>query len=426
MSARRLIETLVSASAPCVEVYTKNGRSRAARLELGVASSQVRQEQGWAVRVGGETASFFAAGSGPLAGSRTTRWPALLGGSLQLPRVGSSPARTIPGIEAPLLGEGEAVSILDTARQELATECSAAQLLSAQLDDGFAEASIESSHDLAVEQRTRVATIRLRARLGDDEAEVVGADRHARRLAVKPLARRLADRLTIAANGEVVAAGKAEMLLAPEVGSALLEGLDRLWIGAQAWPRMQRLLDSRGQLGSRALTVIDDGGLEGGLFESSEDGEGVPTRRITLVERGAAKQPLLAWFESESGVPSGCSLRPSWRQPPQPGATHLFIAPDPKQPVSDLLSGVRRGYYFIDALGPATIDVERNRLSLAVCGFAVERGVPRRPIKRAWLTGSVSSFLGGIDAVGRDLRFRASNGCHGSPSLLVTGLGVEG
>jgi PmbA protein len=182
--------------------------------------------------------------------------------------------------------------------------------------------------------------------------------------------------------------------------------------------------DRRGRFGSELLTLIDNGRLYGGAFESPVDGEGVPTREVVLVEQGTFRQPLLAWWQEGAapGTPSGCSRRAGWRDAPRPGPTHLYVKPDPRVPVAALLGAMSGGYYLIDVTGGGRFDLATDRFALPVCGFAVQGGRANAPVAQAWLCGTLSNFLQGIIGVGRDLAFHPLDGMIGAPTLLVSGL----
>ena len=435
---------------PLVELFAKRGRSRTARWELGLTSGQLREERGWAVRAGDDVGSFFACGTGVV--SEGGPWPPVSDRALRLPGRQGEPNLPSAEAEAPVLGESEAVAVLQAVAGELVRELEGAELVQGVLDDGFAETDLVNSRGLSARHRARVASIRLWARLGAHQTRIETADRHARNLSAPALARRLADRLSIASSGVVADRDRADAVLAPEVAALVLRSLGFLWVQAAAGRftaaargqatsgpaepassesprrelerRAERWIGSDGLLASEALTVIDDGRLAGGLHEAPFDGEGAPTARIVLVDGGRFVQPLVPWWESGDGIASGCNLRSSWRDLPRPGATHLFIDPDPKCSVVTLLQQMPRGYYFIDALSPVRLDFEADLLTMVVCGFAVRSGRPSQPLARAVVTSSIGGFLRSVGAVGRDLRFATRSGHWGAPSLLVRGLSI--
>lgn len=422
-----LAETLAvleAAAWPEAEVYAKTGRSRTFVVEGPRMTSTVRREEGWAVRAGDARRSFFYAATG------TPRpdapWPEADGEGLRLPSPRPVARWTAPAdLDAPLVGENDALALLRGIGRALDTELPGARLIRAVLDDGSSEAQLLSSRSMAARTRQRVAILRLEAgkRKLATRVHVEALAREARQLNPVALARRLADRLLVAERGETPVRDRGEILLAPPAAARLLAGLMPLWIGPSAVG--QALGDLRGRLGGPPLTLIDNGRLPGGLVEAPVDGEGVTARGVRLVAEGVAQQPLLAWWQTprQPGLASGCSNRPSWRDLPRPGPTHFFLTPSPETSVADLVADLSRGYYLLDAEGEPRIDSERDRFALPVCGFSIERGHASGAVTGTELVGSIRALLRGILATARDLTFLpAGGGMVGAPTVLVRGL----
>lgn len=437
-AVEEVLRKLVRRGLPEAEVLTKRGRSRRLAFELGNETSVFSQERAWAVRASSRRGSFFTAGAGELPAGET--WPELSGRAFRLPEPEVAAPWSQPSdFEAPLIGESEGLQLLAGVGRELAAELPGARLLHAALEDGSSEGELASSRGLRVPFRRRLATLRLEAagpgRPGAAAALYLVA-REARGFHPKALARRLADRLSVEATGAPprsaaggpggVGASRGEMLLSPPVAAALLAHLLPLLVGPEAAARMSSLRDRQGKIGSERLTIVDNGRLPGGALECPVDGEGMPCREAMLVEEGVFRQPLLAWWQVNGAAPgaaTGCSRRPSWRDLPVPGPTHLYLRPDPRLSVASLLEDIVAGHYLIDATGPARL--AGDRFALPVCGFAVEAGRATAPIARAWLCGTAAALFKGIAAAARDLSFLPLDGMIGSPTLLVTGLDLR-
>jgi PmbA protein len=428
-SAAQLQEVLVALVRrgwPDAEILAKRGRSRRLELTPVTETSTFTQEQAWAVRAGHHRGSFWVAGTGEA--SPAGPWPEPAGRALRLPEPVPLPAWNDPSdFDAPLIGEREGLKLLESLGRELASELPDARLLHAALEDGSSESELANSRGLRARSRSRIATLHLEAAGPGRRAPTASlylAAREARKFHPPALARRLADRLAVTAQGGPPERDSGDMLLAPPVASRLLCGLLPLLVGPKATAHMTGLRDHRGRIGSPLLTLIDNGRLAGGAFEAPVDGEGMPTREVLLVDQGFFRQPLLAWWQAETtpGLPSGCSRRAGWRDLPAPGPTHLYLKPDPKIPVVALLGAVEQGYYLIDATGGPRFDWPENRFALPVCGFAVQSGRASAPVAGAWLCGKISALLQNIQGVARDLAFQPLNGMIGAPTLLVSGL----
>lgn len=435
------------------EIYTKSGRSRRIEIRQDGEDVSFHEEVGWAVRAGGERSSLFATASGKPRLDFPFPEPDGLGLRLADPVVDTGRWKEPSDFDAPLLGEREGLELLRSIHRDLEEELRGARLTHARLEDGASESHLASSRGVRAAWRSRVAALRLEAtwreppgrgaNQGIARATFFAVEREARALNPRALARRLAARLTVAATGTAPQQEEGQMLLAPEVATQIVAALRPLFCGPGATQRAALLTDQQGQLASSALSVIDDGRLAGGTFESPVDGEGMATRRVVLVEDGRFRQALLSHGdlaneglrgeehshdERGTGLPIavGCARRASWRDLPRSGPTHLYVKPRSDVTVATMVGGIEHGYYLIELGDPGHFDIANDRFTLPVRGFRVEVGRATAPIARAWLGGSISGLLHGIQAVGRDLTFMPLDGMIGSPTLLIEGLTLRG
>lgn len=446
-----VLDALASHGFPSAEVFAKRGRSRVIEATPSGTLVSYHREEGWAARAGDDRRSLLAAGTGaPDPGGPGGRWPEADGEALDLPSAAHAvrpegaddpPWREPADLDAPLMGEREALGLLSTLREELAAELPGARCVGIRLADGASEWEVASrlaeAQGVAAAARGRVAFLRVEAVLAGERTVVTAlevAARAARAFDTRAIARRLADRLAVAAAGTSPERDRAVLLLAPPVGARLLAALLPLLVGAKGADLASRLVDRAGRLGSPALHVVDDARFPGGVLAAPWDGEGVATSAVRLVEGGLFRQPLLSWREASGprsgrsgghpqGRGTGCMRRPGWRDLPRSGPSHLFVVPDPEVAVGPLLAEVARGYYLIDVDGPPVVDWTEGRFSVPVVGFAVERGRPASPLAGAKVEGGVGTLLRGIDAAARDLAFfPLAGGMIGAPTLRVTGL----
>ncbi len=195
------------------------------------------------MRAGDPRRSFFAAGTGePVTGGP---WPEPSGRPLKLPEpeTNQAPWNEPSDFDAPLIGEREGLKLLESLGRELAAELPGARLLRAALEDGSSEAEIVNSRGLRARTRHRLATLYLEA-VGPGRpaptASVYLAAREARQFHPPALARRLADRLAVTAQGAPPERDEGEFLLAPPIVARLLCGAPAAasWVRAApaCWP----------------------------------------------------------------------------------------------------------------------------------------------------------------------------------------------
>ena len=407
------------------EVFHKRGRSRTLRLEGSVPITSLRQEEGWAVRAGNHDGSFFYTASG--SPRPDAPWPEPTGRALRLPSARPIPTWAPPmDLDAPLLGENEAVHLLNGVSRALTDELPGARLVRAYLEDGAGDQELASSREIEARSRLRAASLFLEARgpnRDDPSISVLLAEREARRFLPKTVARHLADRLLLSTRGAPRNRDRGDLLLSHGVVAPLLAALSPLWIGPRA-PSVVRDLCDQGRLAARGFTLVDDGRHPRGILQAPVDGEGLPTRRVVLVEEGMYRQPLVSWRQATPRMQaSGCSRRFGWRDLPDPGPTHLYLESASTTGVGELLSSLSRGYYLLSTHGSVKVEAGFSRFAVPVSGFAIEGGRPTGSISGTWLVGTVSAFLKGLVAAARDLTFTPlGGGMIGAPTLLVKGL----
>ena len=419
------------------------GRARPAAPEDWRFHACRIEEKGWALRVGGTGGALFTAESGPL--PAPGRWRQLSrhllrAGSLRLPTPGErkapldGPAKaSVPNDDSEALGRDLVRDLIERTRAELPDS----RLIRARIDDGASASVLANS--AGVTGRTAIRLARVEVEFVAERNGAHGscnlhrAANDLTALDAAAIAGEAADRLTLATSAPTRSLPSGEIAVAPALATSLLALLSPLFKGRKGWEMLQEL--SSGQsLGPSELRILDDGALDNGWMRSPVDDEGVPTRAVTLVRDGEPGEPLLSWEDDGwSGFSAaGCKRRSGWRSPPEISHSHLYIDRGPES-AQAIRHGIRHGSYLLDrAPGGrrvATFGVadDRTRASfeIDVTGFAVERNRILGAIPRARLKGSIRQLLGGIRAIGDDLRFLPSPGALGAPTLLLTGLQLE-
>jgi PmbA protein len=172
------------------------------------------------------------------------------------------------------------------------------------------------------------------------------------------------------------------------------------------------------------FSLTDHPGLEGGLYRSVFDDEGVPRERYQIIDRGK----LMGFLHNSmtarrmGAEPTGNATRGSFKETPVPGGTNLHVNAK-GIPVSEMISSIGQGIYVQDVMGMHTADSVSGDFSVGVSGQYIRNGGFEHPVCEVTVSGNILDVLEGIRGVGDDLIFVGSTG---SPSILVEGLSLSG
>lgn len=171
------------------------------------------------------------------------------------------------------------------------------------------------------------------------------------------------------------------------------------------------------KVGSDLVTILDDGTLPGLLGTSPFDGEGVPTQRTVVFERGVFRTFLYDTYYARklgahsTGNGSGGGVSPN----------NFFLEPGTRS-LEDIIAGTKRGVLVMDTIGFAT-EHASGTYSRGARGFYIENGEIAYPIEEFTIAGAFGEMLAGMDAIANDLRFDAA---VVSPSFRVAEMTVSG
>lgn len=221
-----------------------------------------------------------------------------------------------------------------------------------------------------------------------------------------------------------------QVLLAPRAAAEIVAALSA-WLG-RASSAATGPGPARGErIASSAITLTDDGRLPGGVASAPFDGEGTPTHRTVLVQRGVVRDGIRDLEEavraraeagrsagSEETSSTGNGVRASFREAPSLRFTNLFVNPGTDAPDA-LLASMKQGIR-ISTLGPITPLPGLDAPFVApFTGRWVHNGAPGAALAGGYLAGNLREILGEVEAAGSDLAFTPRRGSFGSPSLLL-------
>jgi PmbA protein len=170
------------------------------------------------------------------------------------------------------------------------------------------------------------------------------------------------------------------------------------------------------------VTVYDDGRVVGGLGSRPFDGEGLQTRKTTVVERGVLKSYLLDTYSGRKlGLASTGNASRSVGENPSVGPTNFYLAPGTKT-AQDIIKTVKQGLYVTDLIGFG-INMVTGDYSRGASGFWIEGGELAYPVEEITIAGNLKDMFAGIEMIGNDLMLR---GRIASPTVKITEMMVAG
>lgn len=177
------------------------------------------------------------------------------------------------------------------------------------------------------------------------------------------------------------------------------------------------------QVASPGLTIIDDGTMIGGFGTAPFDGEGLPTRRTVIVERGVLKSYLLNTYmarklnmESTGNASRGITGAPGI------GAGNLFLESTSPLPPASVLAGIKGGLYVTELIGQG-VNMVTGDYSRGASGLWIENGELSYPVEGITIAGNLREMFQNITAAGDDMVFRSS---VASPTLRIDGMTLAG
>ncbi|WP_439534145.1 TldD/PmbA family protein [Polymorphobacter sp.] len=216
--------------------------------------------------------------------------------------------------------------------------------------------------------------------------------------------------------------GQYPIVFDPRVSASLIGHFIGAITGSSITRGTSFLKDSMGQqVFAPGIQIIDDPLRPRGLRSRSFDGEGLPTRRLALIEDGILTTWLLdAASAHQLGLaPTGHASRGT-SGPPGASASNLHIAPGPLSPDA-LIADIKRGLLVTELIGMGVNGLTGD-YSRGAAGFLIEEGQITRPVAEITIAGNLKDMFLALTPA-NDLAFRhASN----APTLRVEGMTIAG
>ncbi len=217
---------------------------------------------------------------------------------------------------------------------------------------------------------------------------------------------------------------RAPVIFHADVSRALLGGVLGAVNGERVLQGASFLASKMGQkVASELITIIDDGTREKGPSSAPFDGEGVPTEKRVIVDKGVLKGFMYnTAVAKRAGVRStGNASRGGFDSLPGIGPHNFFLAAGTAK-LEDIIAATPSGLLVKSVTGYGVNPVNGN-FSGGASGFWIENGKIAFPVRGLTIAGSADEIFKGIDLVGGDLDLNLG---FAGPSLRVKILQIGG
>ncbi|MGH7208641.1 MAG: TldD/PmbA family protein, partial [Nitrospiraceae bacterium] len=216
---------------------------------------------------------------------------------------------------------------------------------------------------------------------------------------------------------------RAPVIFDPETAGSLLGNLCSAISGYALYKGASFLI---GRLGTRLapefVTIYDDGRRPGGLGSRPFDGEGLPTRKTTVVDSGMLTSYLLDTYSGRKlGMPSTGNASRAVGESPSAGPTNFYLVPGTIAP-EEMIRSVRGGLYVTELIGFG-VNMVTGDYSRGAAGQWIENGELAYPVEEITIAGNLTQMLADIEMVGNDLEFR---GRIASPTVKIGEMMIAG
>ncbi|MDQ4028150.1 MAG: TldD/PmbA family protein [Actinomycetota bacterium] len=219
------------------------------------------------------------------------------------------------------------------------------------------------------------------------------------------IARAAATKALAMLNARPSPAGEFPVVLAPGTGGVLIHeacghGLEADTLVKEASVYAKRRGD---RMGSKNVTIVDDGTVPNAWGSFGVDDEGTPAQRTVLFDEGVLVGHL-SDYQSAKKIghpPTGNGRRQSYAHTPIVRMTNTNLLPGPDD-ADEIVRSVKRGVFAATFAGGEVNPATGNFVFGMAEAYMIEKGEIAHPIKGAQLIGNGPQVLGVIDSVAGD------------------------
>jgi PmbA protein len=216
---------------------------------------------------------------------------------------------------------------------------------------------------------------------------------------------------------------RAPVVFDPDMAAGLIRSI----IGAASGPALYKGASFLiGQLGNTiaapGVTIVDNALIAGGLGSKPFDGEGLPTSRKNVIDKGVLATYLLDCYSARKlGLaPTGNAAR-SVGEAPSVSTTNLYLEPGSYTP-AQIIGSVKQGLYLTETIGFG-VNMVTGDYSRGAGGIWIENGELAYPVQEITIAGNLKDMFASVEMIGNDLNWRSSTV---APTLKIAEMTIAG
>jgi PmbA protein len=160
----------------------------------------------------------------------------------------------------------------------------------------------------------------------------------------------------------------------------------------------------------------------GGFGTRPFDGEGLPTRRTVLVERGILKNYVMNTYTARKlNMKSTGNASRGLAGNPGIGAGNFFLEPGTLTP-AEIIADIKSGLYVTETMGHG-VNLVTGDYSHGASGLWIENGEIAYPVEEITIAGNLKGMYRNIAVIGNDLVF---HGATATPTIRIEGMTIAG
>lgn len=225
-------------------------------------------------------------------------------------------------------------------------------------------------------------------------------------------------------DSKMVKTQKASVIFDPDVARSILGGILAAINGERVLQGASFLRDKMNQkIMTDKITIIDDGTIPKGMSSKPFDGEGVPTQKRIIVDKGVLKGFMYNTIVAKrAGVNStGNASRGGFTSLPGIGAHNFYVMRGNESP-KDIIRATKNGLLLKGVTGYGINPVNGN-FSGGASGFWIKNGRIVFPVKGLTIAGTAEEMFNNIDRLGNDLDL---NRGFTAPTIRIKSMQIGG